>query len=446
MVTKLTKDYTKGTKNYVKEPAKSFIFSSENQSFMKKVILFFSLLIGTPCIAQTPDDAYTRYELLDPSTQSFRILYEVTATTTGMEYYYNTLRKGSEHKVDGAVDVMTGKNLEWIIVTGAEAKKTGYAEAEMDVDYLKIKLSRPILAGSEYRLKIDKTYKDTKSYFSQADRIIFDRSLGIKRNAVVLPRGYELIKCNYPCQVMMEPDGRIKISFINSSPAEVPLHLEGRKLASTANLVVTQPKQSTPAIGQGRDKSNARIDFVFPERAYQTREIVYFLQQPETHSFRLYHDYTEIKEGTDRYVNVVRPGSKASNPSAKILDTGKELKVETLKGEAIKLKSLDIGEPITPETEVVVIWYEPVQKGQSVRLRIEETYTDPNRYILYNNELVFDRSFGRPFNTVILPAGWFLTANAVPATVDMTADGMVSLYYVDDAPEEIDVLIRGRRK
>ena len=263
---------------------------------------------------------------------------------------------------------------------------------------------------------------------------------------MVLPVGYELIKCNYPSQIMMEADGRLKISFLNAGPAEVPLHLEGRKLPASANLAVVSQKPAPPTQGQGRDKSKARLDFVFPERANQTREIVYFLQQPDTHAFRLYHDYTETREGVDRYLNLVRAGSKASNPSAKILDTGKELKVETLRGDAIKQKGLDTGETITPETEVVAIWFEPVEKGQSVRLRIEETYADANRYVLYKDEFVFDRSFGRPFNTVILPEGWFLAANAVPAVVDLTPDGNISLYYVDDSPEEIDVFIKGRKR
>jgi hypothetical protein len=188
------------------------------------------------------------------------------------------------------------------------------------------------------------------------------------------------------------------------------------------------------------------VNYIPQERAYQTREIVYFLQQPETHAFRLYHDYTETRPGTDRYLNVVRAGSKASNPSAKILDTGKELKVETLKGEAITKKGLDIGEPITPESEVVAIWFDPVIKGQSVRLRIEETYTDPSRYVIHNGDLVFDRSFGRPFNTVIMPEGWFLTMNIIPATVNLTPDGLISLTYVNGDPDEIDVLIRGRKR
>ena len=68
------------------------------------------------------------------------------------------------------------------------------------------------------------------------------------------------------------------------------------------------------------------------ERAYQDRDIVYFLQQPETHSFSLYHDYTEKRPGINGYANVVRTGSVASNPSAHVLDTGEQLKTEEMSG------------------------------------------------------------------------------------------------------------------
>ena len=52
------------------------------------------------------------------------------------------------------------------------------------------------------------------------------------------------------------------------------------------------------------------------ERAIQDREIVYFLKQPETHAFSLYHDYTASRDGEHQYVNVVRAGSTVSDPSA----------------------------------------------------------------------------------------------------------------------------------
>src|ERR1700757_3486815 len=123
------------------------------------------------------------------------------------------------------------------------------------------------------------------------------------------------------------------------------------------------------------------------ERAHQDRDIVYFLQQPETHSFDLYHDYTESRPGTDKYLNVVRKGSRASKPVGRILDTGETLKVETLRGDAITRAGLDIGEPVQSDSEVVVIRFAPVEKGKSIRLRISETYTDEKSYRLDGEEL-----------------------------------------------------------
>lgn len=411
---------------------------------MKNIFLFLLVLSARTISAQSTDD-YTRYELSDPASSSFRILYEVSATTPGATFFHNTLRKGSEHKVDRVIDLATGKSLTWTIVNGEAAKKNGLADADKETEYLQIKLAQQVAKNSEYRLLIDKTYADTKSYYAEGDKIIFQRSLGIKRNSIVLPKGYELIACNYPSQMMMEADGRIKISFVNRGSEAVPLRIEGRKLSKPVVVPTTMAPENIPP-GQGRDKSKVRMGFSFPERAWQTREIVYFLQQPETHSFRLYHDYTETREGVNKYLNVVRAGSKASNPSAFNLDTGKPLKVETLVGQAIKDKGIDIGDDYSPTAEVIVIWFDPVTKGTTTRIRIEETYTDPNRYVNINNELIWDRSFGRVHNTITLPEGWWLTANAIPATVFLNEEGLVSLYYLNDGPDDIDVFVKAMRK
>jgi hypothetical protein len=198
--------------------------------------------------------------------------------------------------------------------------------------------------------------------------------------------------------------------------------------------------QATPAaLGANR---NGRLS----ERARQDREIVYFLQPPETHSFELYHDYTESRPGVDKYLNVVRGGSKASNPSAVILDTGEKLRVETLKGAAITAAKIDIGESVTPETEVVVIHFPAVKQGQSVRLRISETYTDPGRYGLVGDELVWDRAFGRPANAMVLPQGYYLTNSSIPATVHLHEDGRVVLDFVNPRNDNVEVLITARRR
>ena len=182
------------------------------------------------------------------------------------------------------------------------------------------------------------------------------------------------------------------------------------------------------------------------ERAHQDREIVYFLRDPETHAFDLYHDYTETREGMDRYINVVRQGSTVASPSARILDTGEVLKPEILKGEAITAAKLDIGEPVRPDSEIVLIRFPAVARGASLRLRISETYTDPARYKVEGDDLVWDRSFGRPRNAVVLPAGWMLTASSIPATVGETEDGRIRLDFVNPRPDEIAVLIKAKKR
>jgi hypothetical protein len=215
-----------------------------------------------------------------------------------------------------------------------------------------------------------------------------------------------------------------------------------RVAVSLALLITTSAvaaAQTSPTLGANR---NSRLN----ERAHQDREIVYFLQQPETHSFDLYHDYTESRPGIDRYLNVVRGGSKVSRPAAVVLDTGDSLRVETLKGAAITEAGIDIGEAVTPASEVVVIRFPAVQQGRSVRLRISETYTDPGRYGLASEELVWDRAFGRPANAMVLPAGWYLTNCSIPATVRMTGDGRVRLDFVNARNDNIEVLVTARRR
>lgn len=182
------------------------------------------------------------------------------------------------------------------------------------------------------------------------------------------------------------------------------------------------------------------------ERARQDREIVYFLQQPETHAFDLYHDYTESRPSVDRYLNVVRGGSKVSNPSARILDTGESLQTQILRGDEITAAKLDIGEAVRPESEVVLIRFPAVQQGKSVRLRISETYADPGRYGLVGDELVWDRAFGRPANAMVLPLGWMLTNCSIPATVSETPDGRIRLDFTNPRNDEVAVLLTAARR
>jgi hypothetical protein len=182
------------------------------------------------------------------------------------------------------------------------------------------------------------------------------------------------------------------------------------------------------------------------ERAYQDRDIVYFLQQPETHAFSLYHDYTETRAGINGYANVVREGSVASNPSAYVLDTGEKLKTQEMSGAEMIASKINAGETVDPKSRVVVIPFTAVKTGETLRLRIAETYTAPVSYRMDGDELVFDRSLGRPRNAVVLPSGWYCTASAAPATVSQLPDGRVRLDYWDDRPEAVDVLLKAKQR
>jgi hypothetical protein len=386
---------------------------------------------------QTQSDDYTRYELLAPGTAKFRILYEVTATTQGSREFFNVIRLGSVASDEAVYDRMTGAPLAWDVV-GMEVARAGGVGGRGPVDtaqkYLRVRLARAVPEEGEGRLLIDKTYYDPKSYYEDAGDIVFNRSLGIKRNAVVLPAGYELVSSNYPAQVLQEADGRVAVAFWNNTPAEAPLVLRARRAPAMAG--------GAPAAYRANPADRAaRLD----ERAHQNREIVYFLQQPETHAFDLYHDYTESREGVSFYVNEVRAGSTVTNPRARVLDTGEELKFEVLKGDAITRANVGVRN-VTAASEAVVFRFAPVPKGGSTRLRMYETYTDPARYTVEQGELIWNRSFGRPANAVVLPAGWALTSSSIPATVSTLPDGRVRLDFINPRPDEINVLITARRR
>jgi hypothetical protein len=394
---------------------------------------------------QTETDEYTRYELLAPESQSFKIYYEVTATTIGAKYFYNPIRKGSIASDESVSDAMLGTPLHFEVVNGAEARKDPLMhDADLGVDYIKVTLARPVPKHGQGRVIIVKTYKDPKSYHVDGEGIVFDRPLGVKRNKVVLPAGYEVTGLTVASQISTEKDGRIAVSFLNANSGEAPLVIHARKDAQVGAAAL--PKEATAQRSWESPFTGETEQERLSERAHQDREIVYFLQQPESHAFSLYHDYTESRVGINGYANVVREGSVASHPSASILDTGEQLQAREMSGAEVLDSKINTGETMAATARVVVIPFTAVQAGQTLRLRIAETYTAPVSYRLDGDELVFDRSLGRPRNAVVLPSGWYCTFSAAPATVTSLPDGRVRLDYWDDRPEAVDVLLKAKRR
>ena len=395
---------------------------------------------------QTESDTYTRYELLEPGSGKFKIYYEVTATTAGAKYYYNPIRKGSVATDESVYDAATAKPLHFEVVRGVDARKDPLmADADADTDYIKVTLARPVPANGQGRMVIIKTYEDARSYHLDGTTLVFDRPLGVPRNKVVLPAGYEVIGLTVPSQILTEKDGRIAASFLHLGSGTAPLVIRATKTAQTgAKALPTASRQQrsweSPYEG-GTDEER------LSERAHEDRDIVYFLQQPQTHDFALYHDYTESREGVNGYANVVRKGSSASNPSAINLDTGEQLAVREMSGAELAEAKINVGgEEIDPAARVVVIPFPAVKAGETMRMRIAETYTAPASYRLEGEDLVFERSLGRPRNAVVLPSGWYCTFSAAPATVSQLPDGRVRLEYWNDRPQGLEVLLKARRR
>src|SRR5690349_13878479 len=109
--------------------------------------------VSAAATRQTETDEYTRYELLAPDSASFRIHYEVTATTAGAKYYYNPIRKGSAASDESVYDAMNGETLQFEVVSGEEARKDALmADADAETNYIKVHLSRPVPIDGQARL------------------------------------------------------------------------------------------------------------------------------------------------------------------------------------------------------------------------------------------------------------------------------------------------------
>lgn len=378
-------------------------------------------------VTVTHTDEYARYELL--ANGSYTVMLETSVTAEGAREYVDPVPAGATVSSATAVDLLTGAPLQ------ARTTQAGVTVA----------LARAVPPKGQGRLRLETVVKNAGAYSRAGRAVTFRHALASRRGSVVLPAGFELASCNLPVQVLSEPDGRVTISYMNQAPGTVELVVEGREGAASGAAAAPTPlsnKRSWETPPSQGPTERSRLS----ERARQDRDITYFLQDPSTHAFSLFHDYTESREGIDKYMNVVRTGSRASNPSAYVLDTGEALKQETLKGAAITAAKLDIGEPVTPESEVVVIHFPPVKARQSIRLRISETYTAPVSYRLEGEDLVFERSFGRPRNSVVLPPGWYLTHSSIPAVISTTADGLVRLDFMNGRPDSIDVLVKARRR
>ena len=182
-------------------------------------------------------------------------------------------------------------------------------------------------------------------------------------------------------------------------------------------------------------------------RAEQDREIRYWLLEPASHQFRISHDFTVTRAGQKSVHSFVRKGSVVS-PDARMidLDTGKALVTHTVSGKDVNALGY-YPEPTDPESVVVQgDLANAVAEGGSVRVRVEETYTDPVGYVVDGSALVWKRTLGRPLNYVTLPEGWMLTSVNTPAVVALDEQRRVQLRFANPRNDELSVEIRARKR
>jgi len=85
-----------------------------------------------------------------------------------------------------------------------------------------------------------------------------------------------------------------------------------------------------------------------------------------------------------------------------------------------------------------------IAEGQSTRIRVQETYTDPVGYVLKDGQLIWTRTLGRPVNYVTLPEGWMLTSVNTPAVITLDEEGRIKLRFTNTRNGDLTIEIKAR--
>jgi hypothetical protein len=338
-------------------------------------------------------DNYTQYELLDPASHQFAITYYVTERRVGATYLLNQTRSGSAGSDISVFDPQTGKPLKFDYMTGAELAAAGMTgRFDPAEHYIRAHLPRPVPEGGEGRVKILKTYKDEKSYYSEGEEIFFKRSLGIARNSIVLPKGFRLVTSNVASQMFTLPDGRLKISFEHAHGYAADVTIRARRHETA--LPASEP---------------------LLERAFDWTKTLYDIKNFSAGDVMVVHEYVETRPGDQA---VVRPAMAMKEFTVLDVDTGKELALT---------KS---GQQTLAKLEVPI-----VNDGQSARLRVSgpaklDVRTSGDR-VTWLMQPIFAARI-----VVLLPPGWDIAAVSMPSTVSTQTDGRVAIqiYNGDKLP------------
>src|SRR5581483_9872938 len=339
-------------------------------------------------------DAYTEYAILEPGSESFRIKFLPEETRAGATELVNATRGGSEGSDIEVFDPRTGKPLPF-----------AYEQDKNDPDTHAIhaKLPIPVPQGGVGRVLIYKTYKDPRTYMMHGDDIVWVRSLSGYRLGVLLPRGFAFISSNVAAQLSTTADGRLKLAFANPSGQSNPVTIHARK--TTAKF------EPTP----------------YTDMFFDDMKTLYDLGDPQRGQIRVDQTYSDYRKGPTASLDSL---SYLRMPDAKVvdLDTAKPLRIA--KTQMTATTTLEV--PITSDQ-------------QSAHLQITGTLEDGS-YKLNGDELQLDRVMRGLRNTILLPAGWDVTAVSQSGTIG-TYQGRQFVALLNlNAENQYTVHLRARRR
>ncbi len=337
-------------------------------------------------------DAYTEYAILAPGSDAFRIRFLPEETRAGATELVNATRGGSEGSEIEVYDPRTGKPL-----------KFTYQDEGSDTHAIHAALPNPVPAGGVGRVLIYKTYKDPRTYTMHGEDIVWVRSLSGYRLGVLLPKGFAFISSNVAAQVTTNADGLLKLAFANPSGQSNPVTIHARKTTATF-----PPRRD-------------------PDMFFDDIKTLYDLGAPDTGTIAVEQTYSDY-----------RKGGRAK------LDSLAYLPLQDL-----KVVDLDTAKPFTPMKDgaamAVKLDLPIADDRQSAHIRITGTLKDPG-YKVVNGDLVFERTLHGLRNTVLLPAGWDVSAVSQSGTIG-TYDGRSFVALINlNAENRYAVAIRARRR
>jgi 2-keto-3-deoxy-L-rhamnonate aldolase RhmA len=310
-------------------------------------------------------DAYTEYALLTPGSEEFRIRFLPEETRVGATELVNATRGGSEGSGVEVYDPRTGKPLKFTYQQEGNDPENHAIHAALPI---------PVPEGGIGRVLIYKTYKDPRTYMMHGDDIVWVRSLSGYRLGVLLPKGFAFISANVAAQLTTTADGRLKLAFANPSG------------------------QSNPVTIHARKTSAAFVPRTDPDMFFDDIKTLYDLDAPETGRMRVEQIYSDYRKGAQAKLD-----SLAYLPMLEL----EAIDLDTAKPLALSKE----GTATVAKLEVPIL-----DDKQSAHIKLTGTVKDSG-YKVTNGDLVFERTLHGLRNTVLLPAGWEVSAVSQSGTV-----------------------------